>query len=753
MIAEQKTHRLVRSHDFDEAEFGIDQEDIGFVIDLLRNQIYSNKILAVVREYTTNAVDAHKEIDKPNLPILVNLPTRFNPHFTVRDYGNGLSHDDVCNIYVRYCKSTKRQSNAFTGQLGIGCKSGFAYGDSFTVTSFHKGIKTTYVAQIDETSQGKIIKMDETKSKEKSGIEIKIAVADEDISSFQHEALKLFKYFKVKPKVTGHDGQIKEFEKILEGDDWYLVKAEQTTSYGYHARSSNRAIAIMGNIGYPIDTSAVKNINEHQTSILEHSELHIEFDIGELSIAPSREALEYTRKTQATIKDKAKSVIKALQKVASEKLKNSGDLWEAKVNYNTIYNTFDHSLRDVLKDCFTFKGLKVDDARFDTPSALNNWQNPHVNIRKYELNSIGKLKPNKERQIFCQENTLLVESDVANNSGLTARIRHLFNEDSDLKYVYFIDFDTKKTRKTFYDHNNWQHLAKDRVKKLSDIPKAIVNKATGNSQGVTRSHIGAFVFEHKNSDTGSGDSQYWQDADNIDPQKDSGIYAPLWRYCFMEKPNNHSELRMTNSEIQNALNYINKNKKDKDKIKVHGFRFRDIEKLNKSKWTRFDDYFKTFVQEHFKGQKGQDALQALSNIFELEKRDKMLDNVEQDSKLGNYIAKKLPEKHRLSKLIKFEKVKNSLRKKYEDFLIFYNNFLKNDDKQKIFDIKLPLSDYNIISYRQRMSRLYPMISHVSCYRWSFDEDMAKAIVDYIKIVDEHTEQNNIFLQAEKKKDA
>ena len=34
--------------------------------------------------------------------------------------------------------------------------------------------------------------MDETESKEKSGIEIKIAVADEDIHSFQQEALKLF---------------------------------------------------------------------------------------------------------------------------------------------------------------------------------------------------------------------------------------------------------------------------------------------------------------------------------------------------------------------------------------------------------------------------------------------------------------------------------------------------------------------------------------------------------------------------------
>ena len=51
MIAEQKTHRLVRSHDFDEAQFGIDQEDIGFVIDLLRNQIYSNKICGAMRRY------------------------------------------------------------------------------------------------------------------------------------------------------------------------------------------------------------------------------------------------------------------------------------------------------------------------------------------------------------------------------------------------------------------------------------------------------------------------------------------------------------------------------------------------------------------------------------------------------------------------------------------------------------------------------------------------------------------------------
>ena len=748
MIAEQKTHRLVRSHDFDEAQFGIDQEDIGFVIDLLRNQIYSNKILAVIREYTTNAVDAHNDVGKEGTPISVGLPTRFNPHFTVRDFGDGLSHDDVCNIYVRYCKSTKRQSNAFTGQLGIGCKSGFAYGDSFTVTSYHNGIKSTYVAQIDETSQGKIIKMDESKSKEPSGIEIKIAVAEDDVNTFQKEALDLFKYFKIKPKVTGNDQPIKDFNKTLEGDDWYIVESEK--SYGWQYRT-NRAIAIMGNIGYPIDANVVKNLTEHQESILQHGELHIQFDIGDLSIAPSREALEYTRKTQAKIKEKAQSVIKDLQKVASEKLKNSGDLWEAKNNYAKIHNAFDYSLRDILKDCFTYKGVKVEDSRFEVPHSLHDWCNPHVKIRRYEINDTnGKLKPSKERHIYCQDNSLIVESDSPSNSGLTARMRHLFNEDSDLKYVYFVDIDTQKNRKTFRDHNNWQLLDKDRVKKLSDIPKAKVNKASGTTQGVTRSHIGAFIFDHVNSATGSNSSDYWQDADNIDPKKDSGIYVPLWRYDFTEKPDNTSEVVLFNAEIKNALEFINKNRKTP--VKVHGFRFRDESKLDKSKWTRFDEYFKSFVQKHFKGQKGKDALQAISNIYELGKYENKIDEIEGTS-LGKYLAKKLDEKHRIVKLLDFKNIRSELQTKYDKYLSFWTNFLKTEDKQKIFDVKLPKSDYNITTYRKRITDLYPMIPHVSSYSYGHDDQLGKDVVNYIKMVDEYNKQNNIFLQAQKKKSA
>ena len=120
MIAKQKTHTLVRSHDFEETEFGVNSEDVQHVIHLLRNQIYSNKTLAVIREYTTNAVDAHVESGKGDLPIEVTLPTKFEPTFKVRDFGSGLNDEEIKNLYTRYCKSTKRQSNSFTGQLGIG---------------------------------------------------------------------------------------------------------------------------------------------------------------------------------------------------------------------------------------------------------------------------------------------------------------------------------------------------------------------------------------------------------------------------------------------------------------------------------------------------------------------------------------------------------------------------------------------------------------------------------------------------------
>ena len=62
--------------------------------DILSSNIYTHKVRAVIREISCNAVDAHTAAGNPDR-IHVHLPTRLEPHFSVRDYGTGLSDEDV----------------------------------------------------------------------------------------------------------------------------------------------------------------------------------------------------------------------------------------------------------------------------------------------------------------------------------------------------------------------------------------------------------------------------------------------------------------------------------------------------------------------------------------------------------------------------------------------------------------------------------------------------------------------------------
>ena len=110
---------------------------------ILSSNLYSNKIRAIIREISCNAADAHKMIGNEQ-PFQVSLPSRLNEQFVVRDFGPGLSHDDVMELYTTYFASTKSDSNDYTGALGLGSKSPFAYCDTFGVTSWHQGVARTY---------------------------------------------------------------------------------------------------------------------------------------------------------------------------------------------------------------------------------------------------------------------------------------------------------------------------------------------------------------------------------------------------------------------------------------------------------------------------------------------------------------------------------------------------------------------------------------------------------------------------------
>jgi HSP90 family molecular chaperone len=140
--------RTVETHSAgikNESGFTIAQTSKMFKI--LSDSLYSDKVMAVIRELSTNAYDSHIASGNKN-PFKVILPSAAKPNFVVRDYGTGLSQRDMESLYTTYGASNKNDSNDFVGCLGLGSKSPFAYTKSFTTSSYFNGQKYTYVAAV-----------------------------------------------------------------------------------------------------------------------------------------------------------------------------------------------------------------------------------------------------------------------------------------------------------------------------------------------------------------------------------------------------------------------------------------------------------------------------------------------------------------------------------------------------------------------------------------------------------------------------
>ena len=145
---------------------------------ILSSGLYSNKIRAIIRELSCNAVDSHVAAGKESTPFDIHLPNSLEPWFSIRDYGTGLSHDQVTNIYTTYFESTKTDSNAFIGALGLGSKSPFSYTDNFTVTANKDGSKRIYTAFINEQGVPSIALMTDNDTDEPNGVEVQFSVND-----------------------------------------------------------------------------------------------------------------------------------------------------------------------------------------------------------------------------------------------------------------------------------------------------------------------------------------------------------------------------------------------------------------------------------------------------------------------------------------------------------------------------------------------------------------------------------------------
>lgn len=276
---------------------------------ILSSGLYANKIRAIIRELSCNAVDSHTAAGCDSTPFDIHLPNQLEPWFSIRDYGIGLNHEQVATIYTTYFESTKTESNEFIGALGLGSKSPFSYTDNFTVTAIKDGVKGVYTAYINDQGIPSIVLMAQEATDEPSGVEVKFAVSNSyDYDKFRQEAAAVYTHFALRPVVTGNKNF--KFQDVTYEDRDIIP--------GVHSTGHGASVAVMGNIAYPIQIPESDASFGSLRSLLKCG-LELHFAIGELDFQASREGLSYVPMTLDSIRNKLVELNAALTvKLASE---------------------------------------------------------------------------------------------------------------------------------------------------------------------------------------------------------------------------------------------------------------------------------------------------------------------------------------------------------------------------------------------------------------------------------------------------
>jgi len=353
--------------DFEETkEFEINSSSTGVIIDSLIN-LYSNPIGSIVREIASNCVDAHRERDLKKLGKRELDPDDDLTYFSdtnvidimfekdeiiFKDHGVGLSKERVKNIFTVFGGSTKRDDNTEIGGFGLGSKSPFAYTNTFFVRTCRNNVVYKYML-----SRGTSIpSMDlvfEKESEEKicNFTEVIIPYVNSyDVTKFKQSASEQLKYF---PQIR-YTNYTEVPTQILLTEKDYILDAK--------ARSVG---ILIGNVEYPLNFNIINpNFFERLLSRHDGFGLKLKFDIGELTLVPSREAIRYTEETKVKILEKItlaeKSINEKLSEIAKRDPNQSDEQYLVKLYklfalVNHVNNAYRYGYNDNnIKDCIIY---------------------------------------------------------------------------------------------------------------------------------------------------------------------------------------------------------------------------------------------------------------------------------------------------------------------------------------------------------------------------------------------------------------
>jgi len=293
---------------------------------ILSSSLYSDPVLAIIRELSTNAVDSHIAAGKADVPIEVHLPTSINPYFGVKDYGIGMDSDDVEVVFTTYFESTKNDNNDEMGGLGVGGKSPYSYTNNFTITAIKDGMKRLYTAFINDDGLPELARLGEFATDESNGVEIQVPVKPDDNRSFINKAKIVYAGFDVVPTFTGEKIEPFSYDVINE----LTENVHQYKEQGYYGHFKN-AYVKMGYILYPINVDAITSmdditVSQATTGILK-SHIIINANVGDFDIQPSREGLTYTKNNVTRLLDITNNISDKLVTEMSDAIRQEYNMW------------------------------------------------------------------------------------------------------------------------------------------------------------------------------------------------------------------------------------------------------------------------------------------------------------------------------------------------------------------------------------------------------------------------------------------
>jgi hypothetical protein len=687
---------------------------------ILSSGLYANKIRAIIRELSCNAVDSHVAAGKADVSFDVYLPTALEPFFRIRDYGTGLDHEQVTNIYTTYFESTKTGSNDFIGALGLGSKSPFSYTDNFTVTAIKDGRKGIYSAFINSDGVPSIALMMEEQTDEPAGVEIQFSVNDKtDFYKFRDEARSVYRFFKLKPEIKNVEFTFEDIE--YETRD--LIPGVHTYKDSY--RSS---VAVMGNIAYPIDIPNEDQLGELRQILKCGLEMH--FDIGELDFQASREGLSYIPQTIESIKKKLELVRGALSdniKTEAEKIDNfwtKTDFLERKVRH-PLWSAAVHdyvsksNIPTVSANVSAWQFIKANNIDVDVLASKYN-----ISIVAFDYspsnNRCTSEKPSSEYRAttgFRHEYFNFAATKLLNfvindlKIGAAERAKYHYRKNSNATSKVYVLSRADKNK----EMNTKQFFADIYNPPESQIFTASLLDQKPREQSSVARNVSILRIENRSRNRNS--TRVWADAGKLNGFSDqqTHYYIPLSGYQTISKIGG-----MDAKDIQTNLR--NSLIPELQNIEVYGVRKTDIEVIKtKSNWINIEDHLTQFFNtpnENVLNTIVRSRVTLIGALFEsystTVRRD-IDDNVDVNSNFR--------------KVIDFHKTLSNTKKGNGLAHIAALSRVYGNDPQKglYFAAEKVEKEYNALCAE------YPMLEYMnSSYG---NEKLSKVILDYVNLID------------------